>query len=393
MSWTSTRPHPRIKALVQQLRADPVFQRMLERHVIRQLPLITSPTRMRPLFGASSPVRLETVRDLADWLRLDPEHLLWFADLRDRNRSAQPLLLHHYTTRLMAKPYGLIRLVEMPKQHLKVIQRQILHEILAPIPLHPAVHGFCKGRSIVSFASPHVAREAVLRLDLQDFFPSISGPRIQALFRTLGYPEPVADLLGGLCTTTAPPRVWRNTGCELSAGELQRARVLYARPHLPQGAPTSPALANLCSFRLDRRLGALARAADVAYTRYADDLAFSGGAQFARMADRFARHVTGIISEEGFSIHPRKTRLMRPAVRQHLAGITLNVHPNLPRRDLDRLEAILTNCVRYGPGTQNRDQHPDFRRHLDGKVAFTAMVNSVRGSKLRALYERISWET
>ncbi len=204
ITWTSTRPQPRLKALVQQLRADPVLQRMLERHVLRLLPLIIPPNRMRPLFAASSPVRLETVRDLADWLRLDPEHLLWFADLRDRNVSAKPLLLNHYTARLLAKPYGTVRLVEVPKQRLKSIQRQVLHEILAPIPLHPAVHGFCKGRSIVTFASPHVAREAVLRLDLQDFFPSISGPRIQALFRTLGYPEPVADLLGGLCTTTAP---------------------------------------------------------------------------------------------------------------------------------------------------------------------------------------------
>lgn len=393
ISWTSARPQPRLKALIQQLRADALLQRMLGRHGLRLLPLITAPSAMRPLNGTGSAVRLETVGDLATWLRLDPEHLLWFADLRDRNGSESHFLLSHYTTRILAKPYGAVRLVEAPKQRLKSIQQQILHEILAPIPLHPAVHGFRKGRSIVTFASPHTSREAVLRLDLENFFPSISGPRIQALFRTLGYPEPVADLLGGLCTTTAPRAVWRNTGCELSAHELRRARALYARPHLPQGAPTSPALANLCAFRLDRRIDGLARAAGVAYTRYADDLAFSGDAQFARMADRFTRHVTAIISDEGFSIHSRKTRLMRPAVRQHLAGLTLNIHPNLPRRDLDRLEAILTNCVRFGPGTQNRDHHPDFRRHLEGKVAFTAMVNSARGNKLRALYERISWET
>ena len=391
ISWTSTHPQPRLKELVRRLQSDPLLHRIVERHTLRQLPLIASPARMHTMSGGNSPKGLETVRDLADWLRLDPEHLLWFSDLHDRNGSTSIPLLSNYTAHVFAKPYGSVRLLEAPKQRLKSIQRQILLEILMPIPLHPAVHGFCKGRSILTFASPHIARQAVLRLDLQNFFPSISGPRVQALFRTLGYHEPVADLLGGLCTTSTPRRVWRNTGLEISAMELERARVLYARPHLPHGAPTSPALANLCAFRLDSRISGLAKAAGVAYTRYADDLAFSGDARFARMTDRFARHVAGIISDEGFTYHPRKTRSMRSSVRQHLAGLTLNVHPNLPRRDLERLEAILTNCVRYRPDTQNRDQHPNFRRHLEGRVSFVAMVNPTRTAKLRALLERISW--
>ena len=392
-SWTSTRPQPRLKALVRQLVSEPLLHRILKRkrHVLRQLPVGTSSARMRPLPSAAPQVQLETVRDLADWLRLDPEHLLWFADLRDRIGAGNIPLLNHYNVHVTAKAYGAIRLVEAPKQLLKKFQRQILREILMPVPLDPAVHGFCKGRSILSFASPHAGREAVLRLDLQDFFPSISGARVQALFRTLGYPEPVADLLGGLCTTTAPRHVWRNAGCEITAAERQRARALYARPHLPQGAPTSPAIANLCAFRLDRRISGLAKAADIAYTRYADDLAFSGGAQFARMAERFTRQVAAIVSAEGFSLHHRKTRLMRSSVRQHLAGLTLNVCPNVPRRELERLEAILTNCVRHGPDTQNRDQHPDFRRHLEGKVAFATMIHPARAARIRLLLDQISW--
>ena len=346
---------------------------------------------MRAFPGNRSQFRLETVRELADWLRLEPEQLLWFADLRDLNRSIGPPLLSHYATHIRTKPDGTVRVLEAPKQRLRSIQRQILDEILMPITPHPAVHGFCRGRSILTFAEPHVAREAVLRLDMQNFFPSISGPRVQALFRTLGYPEAVADLLGGLCTTTTPRRIWSTDDLALSLTELQRARMLYARPHLPQGAPTSPAISNLCGFRLDCRIGGLAKAAGVTYTRYADDLAFSGDEKFARGAERFARHVAAIIAEEGFSLHYRKTRLMRRSVRQHLAGLTINVRPNLPRRELDLLEATLTNCVRHGPETQNREQHADFRRHLEGRVAFAAMVNSPRAVALRELLSRIVW--
>ena len=141
-----------------------------------------------------------------------------------------------------AERYGLI---EAPLQRLKAMQQQIVEDVLAHVLLHDAVHGFRTERSIVTFAAPHCARAAVLRMDLKNFFPSLTGPRVQALFRTLGYPEPVADLLGGLCTTTTPARTWRQTGCVTTAAELLETRLLYARSHVPQGAPTSPALANL----------------------------------------------------------------------------------------------------------------------------------------------------
>lgn len=389
--WTSMRPQPRLKALVQELRWDSILSKILERYPLKPSMFVLPDARMRPIEGGGSLPGLNTVSDLAAWLRLDPEHLLWFADLRDRNRKDRSSLLSHYTTRILIKRDNTVRLLEIPKQHLKSIQRQILDEILTQIPLHPAVHGFRKGHSILSFAAPHAAREAVLRLDLQDFFPSITGSRVQALFRTIGYPEPVADLLGGLCTIAAGSAVWRNTGCELSPETLQQARSLYSHPHLPQGAPTSPAIANLCAFRLDRRIAGLAKRAGATYTRYADDLAFSGDARFARGANRFVRHLMAIVAEEGFAVHPRKSRLMLPAVRQHLAGLTLNVRPSLPRRELDLLEAILTNCVRYGPESQNREAHPEFRRHLEGRVAFAEMVNPLRAIHHRALFSQIAW--
>ena len=135
----------------------------------------------------------------------------------------------------------------------------------------------------------------------------------------------------------------------------------------------------------------MAKAAGAAYTRYADDLVFSGDTTFARGAERFASHVAAIVAEEGFVVQHRKTRLMRPAVRQHAAGLTVNAHPNLPRRELDRLKAILTNCVRFGPESQNREEHANFRQHLEGKVAFVAMVRPEWALKLRELLRRVPW--
>jgi hypothetical protein len=167
---------------------------------------------------------------------------------------------------------------------------------------------------------------------------------------------------------------------------------MYARPHLPQGAPTSPSLANLCSYRLDCRLAGLAQSAGAAYTRYADDLAFSGGERFDGSVARFATRVAVILMEEGFTVHHRKTRIMRASVRQHLAGLVANQRLNVRRADFDLLKAILTNCVRHGPTTQNREAHPNFREHLAGRISFIESVNLEKGRRLRAIFDQIEWE-
>jgi hypothetical protein len=162
---------------------------------------------------------------------------------------------------------------------------------------------------------------------------------------------------------------------------------------LPQGAPTSPALANLCSYRLDCRLSGLAQAAGAAYSRYADDLAFSGGDGFEHGVERFATHVAGILKEERFTVQHRKTRIMRQSVRQHLAGLVTNQRLNVQRSDFDVLKATLTNCVRHSPETQNREAHPYFREHLQGRVAFVESINREKGMRLRAIFNQIRWDS
>jgi hypothetical protein len=346
---------------------------------------LTETSRMQPVAAAADwdlPV-IETAGDLAHWLELEPGELDWFADLRGLLYRRTSQQLRHYHYRVMEKQSGGLRLIEAPKPRLKQLQRRILSAILENVPPHHAVHGFVKGRSIQTFAAPHVGRQVVLRMDLEDFFPSFPAARIQTVFRTFGYPESVADLLGGMCTNAAPHDVWPRAALA--------ARELYDRPHLPQGAPTSPALANICAYRTDCRLAGLAKSAGAVYTRYADDLAFSGDADFGRRVERFSTHAAVILMEEGLTVNHRKTRVMRQGVRQHLAGLVTNAKVNVMRLDYDRLKAILTNCVRFGPASQNRDGHLDFRAHLLGRVGFVAMIHREKGARLRALFERIPW--
>jgi hypothetical protein len=330
-----------------------------------------------------------TTSALGDWLGLAPKELDWFADCHGHEGKVPPGPLRHYTYRWVAKRGGKGRLLEMPKGRLKAIQRRLLHDLLDKIPPHDAVHSFRRGRSVATFSAPHAGRPLVLHLDLRDFFPSIPAARVHALFRTAGYPVTVARTLTGLCTNVVPTDVW--DGLSLPGGGDWRQRQMYHQPHLPQGAPTSPALANLCAFRLDRRLAALARAAGAVYTRYADDLAFSGADHFERGARRFHVAVCAIALEEGFEVHTRKTRFMRQGVRQQLGGVVVNVRPNVGRGEYDQLKATLTNCARHGPRSQNHARVRDFRGHLAGRIAYLRMLNPSRGQRLQALFETIPW--
>jgi RNA-directed DNA polymerase len=362
----------------------------------REMPVaqwLSGPQQMQPVPAAETwdVPAIESAGALAEWLRLTPEELQWPADLKAFGYKNSNPKLRHYHYRTLAKLSGSVRLIEAPKPRLKEIQRQILAQILDKVPVHPAAHGFVKGRSIKTFIAPHVGRRIVLRMDLQDFFPSFAGARIQSFFRTMGYPESVADLLGGVCTNATPRDAWKASAFDVDRQQLWEARAVYARPHLPQGAPTSPALANLCAYRMDCCLTGLANSAGAGYTRYADDLAFSGSEEFEKRVERFSTHVAALLIEEGFTVHHRKTRVMRQGVRQRLVGLVANQRMNVMRADFDRLKAILTNCVRLGPEGQNRDDHPQFRAHLEGRVGFVEMINPAKGKRLRGILEQIKW--
>jgi hypothetical protein len=327
---------------------------------------------------------LATPEDLAKWLGLPLGKVAWLAGRFDWGSRPASVRQAHYVYHWKPKRAGGARLIESPKVLLRQVQTRILREILDRVPAHAAAHGFVKGRSILTNAVPHTGRTVVVKWDLTNFYATVRFNRVVAIFRTLGYSREAAIWLASLTTAATPADVpLPETGAH--------ALKAYRGRHLPQGAPTSPALANLSAFSLDVRLSGLAKAFGGTYTRYADDLTISGDERFARRLRNLIPLVEQVIRSERFRVHPHKRRVLRSGKRQVVAGVVVNAKPNVCRDEFDRLKAILHNAARHGAESQNREGHRDFAAHLRGRVAHVMMVNPTRGAKLLRLYERIAF--
>jgi hypothetical protein len=322
--------------------------------------------------------------ELAQWLEIPLGQLGWLVHRFDEGQKPADERAAHYIYRWIDKRSGGRRLIEAPKPKLKRVQWRILEGILNKVPPHMAAHGFVTGRSISTNARPHVGQRVVLKFDLENFYPNVSFNRVVAIFRSLGYCREAAIWLGRLTTTTLPYAFDSELVIPPEIGP-------YLGRRLPQGAPTSPALANLSAFSLDLRLSGLARTFGANYTRYADDLTFSGDERFLKSLAVFIPLVKQIVKSERFRIHRRKIRVLRDNQRQTVAGVVVNSHLNVSRREFDRLKAILTNCIRRGASTQNHERHEHFAASLLGRIAHVAQLNPARGEKLRALYAQIDW--
>lgn len=274
------------------------------------------------------------------------------------------------------------RTICAPKWQLRKIQQLLLRKLLEHVPVHPAAHGFVRGRSTVTNAQPHVGKPLILKFDLQDFFPTIHYYRVVGLYTSLGYSlvtgrfsasdssQDVAPMLARLCTYTSQPRA-------------------FGEGHLPQGAPTSPAISNLVCRRLDARLWGLARANRAAYTRYADDLTFSF-ADPELPIGRFRWWVDQICHQEGFLVNQGKFRAIRRSQRQSVTGITVNDCLRVPRRQRRKFRAMLHNCHRNGVEAECR-KHPGLASYLRGFASYLNMVHPEEGARvLREVRELFS---
>jgi len=326
---------------------------------------------------------LRTPEDVAHWLSIPVNRLAWLAH-RCRKGRPEGIRQSHYHYTWRKKRTGGVRLIESPKKSLRAIQRKILHDILNHVPVSNAAQGFVKQRSIRTHAAIHAKPALLLRFDLQDFYASVSFNRVVAIFRAIGYCREVALWLARLTTAAIPTNL-------TSPAEDPSAAWRYRKRHLPQGAPTSPALANLSAYSLDQRLTGLAKSFQARYSRYADDLTFSGDESLDTKLRLFIQLVELIIRTERFHSNRKKRQVLRRHQRQLITGVVVNERPNLCRHDFDALKAILHNCVKHGPSTQNRDQHPNFTAHLAGRIAHVAAFHPARAEKLRTMYTQIDW--
>ncbi|MEQ1502248.1 MAG: reverse transcriptase family protein, partial [Myxococcota bacterium] len=268
---------------------------------------------------------LDSVPTLATGLGVSVAELRYLCYHRDVESQT------HYHQWTIPKRDGSARTITAPKSKLKNAQRWLLRNVIDKLPVHRAAHGFLPDRSIVSNALAHAGADLVIKVDLSDFFPTVTFPRVKGLLRRAGLPEPVA-ILSALIATEPPREVVEFRGKTLFVATGPRA--------LPQGAPTSPGITNALCMRLDRRLAGLGRVLGFAYTRYADDLTFSWrrGEAPARSAPigPLLRGIRIIVRSEGFRVNAKKTRVMGAGGAQRVTGLVVNAAEGAPKARVPR---------------------------------------------------------
>lgn len=273
---------------------------------------------------------------------------------------------------------GRARPLAAPEPVLMDVQRFILRATLRSLPLHSAAFAYRHGHSIVDCARQHVGARYLVKFDLHDFFSMVSEKRAYRVFFDLGYSELVSFELARLCTRLQGTR-WR----EVREHEQYAAIPQYAVPamgYLPQGAPTSGAIANSVATPLDRSLNELARSMQLVYTRYSDDLVFSSSHSFTRRdVPSLVARVSTITARHGFPLHRRKTRVVPPGARRIVLGLLVDedrvrLLPEFRRR----VEVHVRGVARFG--LAEHAEHRGFNSifslvdHVNGLIAFAKDV-------------------
>jgi RNA-directed DNA polymerase len=333
----------------------------------------------------SQPARLAryALPDFANAASLAQAMGISVGELRFLTFSREVSRTTHYKRFLLPKKTGGHRLISAPMPRLKDAQYWVLAQILQKVTTHPAAHGFVGGHSIVSNALPHVGAAVVINLDLKDFFPTITYPRVKGVFRSLGYSEAVSTLLALVCTEP-----------DTDEAEMDGETWYLAQGerHLPQGAPTSPSITNILCSRLDSRLQGLAKRLGFTYTRYADDLSFSASGEGTRNVNKLMSLVSRIVENEDFRVHPDKTRVMRKGSRKEVTGIVVNDKPSVDRPTLRRFRALLHQIEKEGIAGKRWGHSDDVLASIQGYARFVAMVDATKGQslqlKVKALIEK-----
>lgn len=316
--------------------------------------------------------KIDDVPALAKALELTIPRLRWLVFHREVDTGT------HYRRWKIPKRDGSSRLISSPKKDLMRVQRWIAKNITEHLPVHEAAHGFLVGRSTKSNALPHAGARIVVKIDLKDFYPTVTFPRVKGVFRKAGYGEQVATILA-LLVTESPREELELRGKKYWVATGPRS--------LPQGAPTSPSLTNTLFRRPDSRIFGLAQKFGLEYTRYADDLTFSR--DNGRALGKFFHRLRGILKEEGFRVHPEKTAVMRTGARQRVTGLVVNraapdrPKARVPREVVRRLRAAIHNRE------HGKAREGESLAQLRGLAAYIFMVDRVRGKEFMERIDRL----
>lgn len=272
---------------------------------------------------------------------------------------------NYYHLSYIKKKSGGERTLNVPAVSLRIVQRWILDNILKNLYISQHAMGFCKNKSIVTNAKSHLGKACVINVDLKDFFPSITQKQIFNIFYYYGYTIGVSYMLSRLCT------------CE---GKL------------PQGAPTSPCLSNIVCLKLDKRLSEVSKRFSAEYTRYADDITFSGDSDISNILPIIKK----IIIDEGFQLNEKKTRILFKHQRQEVTGLLVNGnHIRVDKKYIKKFKQEIYYCKKYG--VESHLKHIDCKKHfycdhMYGKAYFIKMVDEEMGKKLIGELDSIDWE-
>lgn len=222
-----------------------------------------------------------------------------------------------YRNFTIPKKSGGERDISEPFPSLKEIQRWILDEILAKHPVSNFAKAYVQNRSIRENARFHVNQKVLLTIDIKDFFPSLHFEKVFEVFNRLGYSKPVATMLSNLCCMGGS---------------------------LPQGAPTSPMLSNILMINVDQRLSTFTKEKKIRYTRYADDMSFSGDFE----PGMIIRFVSDVLKDVGLKVNENKIRVRRPGQRQEVTGVVVNEKLQAPREMRNSLRQSVYYIRKYG---------------------------------------------
>ncbi|MFT0847816.1 reverse transcriptase family protein [Actinomycetaceae bacterium L2_0104] len=291
-----------------------------------------------------------------------------------------------YVSLLRTKRDGSARPISAPEPLLMQAQRWILRNILCDLPQHHASFAYRESRSIADCAREHVGARWLVKMDIHDFFGSVAEQRVYRVFRDLGYKALFSLELARLCT-----RVARRSSSR-APGLRYRAVPSYVSGSvgvLPQGGPTSGALANAVATRMDRALFGISRRRGLTYTRYSDDLIFSAGDSWDRARSRdLISQVTAIAADNGFEIHKKKTHIVPPGARHVAVGLmvtddAVRLLPEFRRKIEVHVRGVEQNGIAAHAAHRGFDDPSAMVNYVGGCLSFALAVEDEWAEKMR----------